>query len=123
MAIQKESLNPEEYSPHRTVESPREELKDLVKDIHQDSTPKPSNILATATAPEPALLNKSVPVSNASNESNSHTTSSNFQYQVLENIVHDSLEAFAQEIKQDIQNMHIELLKQFQTQKVNLSYS
>jgi hypothetical protein len=43
-----------------------------------------------------------------------------FQYQVLKNIIHDSLESFSLELKQDITNMHIELLKQFQTQKVIL---
>ena len=41
-----------------------------------------------------------------------------FQYQVLKNIIRDSLESFSLDLKQDIQNMHIELLRQFQTQKV-----
>jgi hypothetical protein len=47
---------------------------------------------------------------------------SDFQYQVLKNIIQDSLESFSLDLKQDIQNMHIELLRQFQTQKVILHF-
>lgn len=45
-------------------------------------------------------------------------TKKDFQYQVLKNVIHDCLESFSLDLKQDIQNMHIELLRQFQTQKV-----
>lgn len=105
-----------------------QEAKELVKDmpmpISDKAAPAAEPVpVVTASQPEPRLTH--APASNTKIKSSVATrpkTSTagplDFQYQVLENIVHDSLESFAQDLKQDIQNMHIELLRQFQSQKV-----
>jgi protein NEDD1 len=43
---------------------------------------------------------------------------SDFQMQLVKNTIDDSLEAFRFSIHRDVQNMHVELLRQFQIQKV-----
>lgn len=105
-----------------------QEAKELVKDMPMSS----SETIAAAAEPSPAPLvsPREASVTHPTASTNKSKTSlehrpkrsglgdSDFQYQVLENIVHDSLESFAQDLKQDIQNMHIELLRQFQSQKV-----
>lgn len=43
---------------------------------------------------------------------------SSFQYKVLENVVSDCMSNFREQIRNDIKNMHLELIRQFQIQKV-----
>lgn len=41
-----------------------------------------------------------------------------FQYQVLQNVVNDCLEDFRAQLRADVQNMHLDMLRQFWVQKV-----
>ncbi|KAI9143039.1 hypothetical protein BKA69DRAFT_1064020 [Paraphysoderma sedebokerense] len=43
-----------------------------------------------------------------------------FQLQLLENVVDDCLSGFRASVRNDVQNMHLELLRQFQIQKAEL---
>ena len=52
--------------------------------------------------------------------SSTHNGVSSFQYHVLENIIQDSLSDFCSQIRFDIQNMHLELLRQFELQKKDI---
>ncbi|KAG0263637.1 Protein nedd1 [Actinomortierella ambigua] len=47
-------------------------------------------------------------------------TGNDFQVQILENVIQDCLSDFRQEMRRDIQNMHLELLRQFQIQKIDM---
>ncbi|KND02365.1 uncharacterized protein SPPG_02835 [Spizellomyces punctatus DAOM BR117] len=42
---------------------------------------------------------------------------STFQYQVLQNVVNDCLEEFRSQLRADVQNMHLDILRQFWIQK------
>ena len=109
-----------------------QDAKDIVKDIPtNDLAFKPADqdtgahdsTLSNAITPFRAPVTPHVPpkvesVPSSVKRPEPTTASLDFQYQVLENIVHDSLDSFAQELKQDIQDMHVELLRQFQSQKV-----
>ena len=46
---------------------------------------------------------------------------SDFQTQFIKNLIDESLEAFRFSIHRDVQNLHVELLRQFQIQKVRTS--
>jgi len=46
------------------------------------------------------------------------TTPAQFQIELVRNILDESLQSFRYQIHMDIQNMHLELLRQFQIQKV-----
>ena len=48
----------------------------------------------------------------------SESPSSSFQYHVLRNIVNECLQEYHEQIRADIQSMHVELIRQFQIQKV-----
>ncbi|CAG8599339.1 2358_t:CDS:10 [Paraglomus brasilianum] len=52
--------------------------------------------------------------------SNAASGLSQFQYQVLENVVSECLHEFRTAIKNDIQDMHLELLRQFHIQKTDM---
>ncbi|KAI9090542.1 WD40-repeat-containing domain protein [Phlyctochytrium arcticum] len=43
---------------------------------------------------------------------------SSFQYQVIQNVVNDCLDDFRSQIRADVQNMHLDLIRQFWIQKV-----
>ncbi|KAJ3292156.1 Protein nedd1 [Borealophlyctis nickersoniae] len=42
---------------------------------------------------------------------------SSFQYQILQNVVEECLQEFRVQLRNDVQNMHLELLRQFQIQR------
>ncbi|CAG8511546.1 2652_t:CDS:10 [Ambispora leptoticha] len=58
-------------------------------------------------------------INHTKNRNNNDTTPT-FQYQVLENIVEDCLHEFRISLRNDIQNMHLELLRQFHIQKTEM---
>jgi hypothetical protein len=41
-----------------------------------------------------------------------------YQTKILENVIEDCLSSFRNELRDDIRNMHLEILRQFQIQKV-----
>lgn len=73
---------------------------------------------------EPDSLYSNV-IKPANNQTVTHTTSTTensvqFQRQLLQSVVEECLESFRQSVHQDIQNLHLELLRQFQAQQNEL---
>ncbi|KAG9306704.1 hypothetical protein G9A89_004251 [Geosiphon pyriformis] len=70
------------------------------------------------------LTDISTSSSNVSNSTpakpNDNITPPTFQYQVLENIVDDCFQEFKISLRNDIQNMHLELIRQFYIQKTEM---
>ncbi|KAG0225818.1 Protein nedd1 [Actinomortierella wolfii] len=89
-------------------------------------TPHFSNVdsnLASRLAAATAALNTTTTSSNTAaigQTMNGSADSGDFQVKILENVIQDCLNDFRQEIRRDIQNMHLELLRQFQIQKMDI---
>lgn len=103
----------EENVPIVTVEEPTS--------ISQEESRKTGGLVSSL--PPPPIVTPTSPFMKMSAMVPSLAQSSNasggsFQYNVLENIVQDCLADFRDQTRSDIQNMHIELLRQFQIQKV-----
>ena len=63
-------------------------------------------------------INENVDTS-TSDKNNSTSTATNFQLQVIGSVVDECLQDFRISLRNDIQNMHLELLRQFHIQKVS----
>ena len=99
-------LPPSVCTPQETSEyTPKTKTGGLVTAITEKTT--------TSYSPKNLELNK--PPLTLQETANA----SSFQYTVLENIIQDALEDFRHQIRLDIQNMHVELVRQFQVQKVS----
>jgi hypothetical protein len=65
---------------------------------------------------------KSIDTSTSNSNYNTTSTATNFQLQVIGSVVDECLQDFRISLRNDIQNMHLELLRQFHIQKVFLFY-
>ncbi|CAG8480806.1 6828_t:CDS:2 [Acaulospora colombiana] len=75
----------------------------------------------TTTLPTPNLtVSKDIPV--PSENTNNTVPATNFQLQVIGNVIDECLQEFRISLRNDIQNMHLELLRQFHIQKVRTYY-
>ena len=114
---QKECIAPSVIQAWETVA--QEVVKEALVETLKEELPKEAiggMVSATSVVP------KDSPPPRVKKLMNAHTSDmSTFQYQILENIVQDSLADFRDQIRSDVQNMHLELLRQFQIQKVLLS--
>ncbi|CAG8552745.1 5105_t:CDS:10 [Paraglomus occultum] len=96
-----------------------------VKSIKPIKTVKNSAATIAATpnispSPKPAAKVSSEEQKNDVPSSNTASGVSQFQYQVLENVISECLHEFRTAIKNDIQDMHLELLRQFHIQKTDM---
>jgi hypothetical protein len=60
-----------------------------------------------------------VSTTNVPLESTSGGTPNTFQLRVVEGVIEDCLQDFREEIRADLQNLHLELLRQFHIQRVS----
>lgn len=101
-----------------TNESISESISESINEsISSNSLPNVLPTLMNSTS----TTNKDNFMISAENVNNTVDAATNFQLQVIGNVVDECLQEFRISLRNDIQNMHLELLRQFHIQKVLLT--
>ena len=96
--------------------------------VHQYQSPSPSPTRTTTTRPttRPTTRQSSAPPPTASSSSFPSSTSASsgsqgFESEFVKNMLDESLNNFRELIHKDIQNLHVDMLRQFQVQKSEIA--
>ncbi|KXS20720.1 hypothetical protein M427DRAFT_51700 [Gonapodya prolifera JEL478] len=81
---------------------------------------KPGNALGQRSAIGPDVPTRTTATTIPNGPAEPQPVSSDYQHQILENTVDQALQRFRAGLRNDIQNMHLELLRQFQLQRDEL---
>ncbi|KAJ3043226.1 Protein nedd1 [Rhizophlyctis rosea] len=92
-------------------------LKSPPKSQPPKSPDKPSRLPVPSMSPPPIANDDVAPIENPATLGHNEPAHANIQYTLLENVIDECLQDFRMQMREDIQNMHLELLRQFQIQK------
>ncbi|TPX40635.1 hypothetical protein SeLEV6574_g06512 [Synchytrium endobioticum] len=86
--------------------------------LGKPTRPPQHQSITTSHVLDPASVGPSAPHSLIHPQQPTEHPKSSYQYQFIESIIEDALSEFKKQVRNDLQNMHLEMLKEFQDQRI-----